>query len=104
MNVNDLTAVFAKRFLGLKPTRDRFLRPNGSWLPKWRFSPFASVEDALLVVDHAASEFKLSRVQGGLFTAEVRIGGRTGKAAGADKARTISCAIADAIGLEITEP
>ena len=46
------------------------------------------------------AEFTLSRANGGSFCAEVRIGGRTGKATGDDIARTISLAIADAIGSE----
>ena len=59
LNLDDLTALFAKRFLGLKPTRDRFMRPDGSWMPRWRFAPFICLEDALLLLERAASEFRL---------------------------------------------
>lgn len=99
MTLDDLAAVLAKRFLGLRPTRDRFMKPDGSWMPRWRFAPFSRLEDAFLLLDRAASEFTLSKVDGGTFTAEVRIGGRTGRAGGDNKAQTISLAIANAVGM-----
>jgi hypothetical protein len=103
MNVYDVTALFATEFLGLKPTRDRFMKPDGSWMPKWRFAPFTCLEDAFLLLEQSASEFKLSKVEGGTFSVEVRIGGRAGNASGQNKARTISLAIVNAIGLEAPE-
>src|SRR4051794_324769 len=98
MNLDHITALLAKRFLDLRPTRDRFLKPDGSWMPRWRFAPFSCLNDAFLLLDRAEGEFKLSSITGGKFTAEVRIGGSAGLASGDNKAWTISCAIADAIG------
>jgi hypothetical protein len=100
MHSDHLTTVFATRFLGLKASRDRFLKPDGGWIPRWRFAPFTSLEDAFLVLDRAATEFKLSMHRGRTFSAEVRIDGRIGKAVGNNKARAISIAIASAMGLK----
>jgi hypothetical protein len=99
MNLDDLTALFAKRFLGLKPTRDRFLRPDGSWMPRWRFAPFTCLDDAFVLLDRASDGYTLTNA-GGVFTAEVRVGTRTGKATGKPKAKTITLAIAQAFGIE----
>src|SRR4051812_13483243 len=101
MSLDELTALFAKKFLGLKPTRDRFMKPDGSWMPRWRFAPFTCLEDAFSLLDRVSDAYKLTAASG-IFTAEVRVGDRTGRAAGASKSNTITMAIARAIGLEIT--
>ena len=99
MNIDRVTALYANRFLGMKSTGDRFIKPGGGWMPRWRFAPFTCVEDAFVLLDRAASEYTVKKIAGKTFSVEVRIAGRVGKAVGADKARTISIAVANALGL-----
>jgi hypothetical protein len=77
------------------------MKPDGSWMPRWRFAPFTCLEDAFLLLERAASDYKLSKT-GGTFSVEVRIGSRIGAAKGADMAHTISLSVASAIGLEMS--
>jgi len=98
-----LTNELACRVMGWRVTPDRFITSGRSWLPKWRFSPLLRLEDALQLLDHAASDYRLSTVDGHRFTAEVRVGGRRGKASGKSRPRTITMAIANAVGLEFLE-
>jgi hypothetical protein len=55
-----------------------------------------------LTLDRAAEGYTL-RAAGDTFTAEVRVSSRTGKASGDLKAKTITLAIARALGLEAHE-
>jgi hypothetical protein len=45
--------------------------------------------------------YKLECVPGGSFSVEVKIGGRVGRASGEPNARTITLALARALGLEV---
>jgi hypothetical protein len=93
------TAFLAERIMGWKAGPDRFVKSGRTWIPRNRFRPLARLEDAFLLLCHAASNYRLTSVDG-LFTAEVQIGARTGKATGEPKARTISLAIGQALGIE----
>jgi hypothetical protein len=95
-----LTAQLAERVMGWKAAPDRFMKPGRSWIPRWRFRPFEELEDAFQLLDRAADRFSLTSDSSKIFTAEVQIRGRYHKASGACKARTISMAIALALGLE----
>jgi hypothetical protein len=97
----ELTAGLAKEVMGWKVAPDRFIKPGRSWVPRWRFAPLKRLEDAFEVLDRAKSDYKLTVIDGGSFTAEVRVGGRIGKTSGEPKARTITIALAHALGLEV---
>lgn len=102
--VNDdrLTDELARRVLGWRVSPGRFLTSGRSWEPRYRFEPLKQLEHAFRLLDRAATAYTLTVGKGGdIFTAEVTVEGRTGKATGPAKARTITLALAAAIGLEI---
>lgn len=89
----------AARLLGWKAAPDRFLKSGRGWIPKWRFTPFTRLEDAFSLLDRTGGTYILSVGSNGVFTAEVRVGERIGKAIGEPKARSITLAISRALGL-----
>jgi hypothetical protein len=95
-----LTNELAARIMGWKPAPDRFVKSGRSWIPKWRFRPLAELADAFQLLDRAAHHYTLS-MDGGTFTAEIRVGSGRGTASGELKARTITLAVARALGLEV---
>jgi len=95
-----LTVKLAVDVLGWKTAPGRFIKPGRSWTPSWRFAPLENIAQAFDLLDAGAAAYKLSGDTDGLFTAEVRIGNRVGKASGAQKARVICVAIARAIGAD----
>jgi hypothetical protein len=99
MTDDRLTDLLATRVLGWKPAPDRFLKPDRGWTPRWQFAPFKRIEDAFLLLDRAG-DYTL-RCVAGVYTVQVRVGNCTGKAAGDEKARTITLAVAEALGLEL---
>jgi hypothetical protein len=100
INEDELTAQLAERVMGWRAVPDRFIKPRRSWLPRWRFQPFEEIEDAFQLLDHAVDRFRLTSDSHKIFTAEVHIGGRSRKASGVHRAKTISTAIALALGIE----
>jgi len=101
MTDDRLTAILAERIMGWKACPDRFLKSSRSWIPRRRFRPFEELEDAFRLLDQAKGCFRFTRDRRNAFTADVQIGGRRGKAAGALGPRTITTAIALALGLEV---
>jgi hypothetical protein len=99
--VNDdrLTDQLALRVMGWKVAPDRFVNSGRSWIPRWRFRPLEELADAFQLLDCAADHYVLKR-DGRSFTAEIRTGSRRGTASGELKARTITLAVARALGLE----
>ncbi len=95
-----LTGELASRVMGWKPSADRFLKSGRGWIPRWRFRPLEELPDALRLLDAAAQRYTLSS-DGRIFTADVEVNSRRGKASGAHKARTITAAVARALGLEV---
>lgn len=93
------TAALVERILDWKAGPDRFIKSERSWIPRNRFRPLTRLEDAFLLLVHAASNYSLTSADGS-FTAKVQIGSRTGKATGEPKARTICLAIGQALGIE----
>jgi hypothetical protein len=87
--------------MGWRAAPDRFIKSGRSWLPKWRFAPLSRLDDAFQLLDRFASTFKLERTSEDTFAVEVRSSGRIGKASGEPKARAITLAIAQALGLEV---
>ena len=95
-----LTEILASRVMGWKPVADRFLKSGREWIPKWRFAPLNRLEDAFHVVDRAADRYILTN-DSQVFTAEVHVGARIGRASGKSRARTITLAVAQALGLGV---
>ena len=87
--------------MGFRLAPGRFIRSGrGAGLPRWRFAPLTSWDTPFnLRLDRAQCDYKLTSVNG-TFTAEVRVGGHTGKASGEAQSRTIVLALARALGLE----
>jgi hypothetical protein len=94
-----LTALLAEKVMKWKVCPDRFIKPSRSWIPKWRFEPLARLEDAFLLLDKAGGTYSLSFDAAGTFTAEIRIGQHIGKSSGEPKARAITLAISQALGI-----
>jgi hypothetical protein len=103
MNDDRLTEKLAAQILGWKATPDRFIKADRAWTPIWRFAPLTNLEDAFDLLDASDSAYTLATIAGGSFEAEVRLGGRIGKASGEPKARTITIALARALGLELPD-
>jgi hypothetical protein len=103
MTGEHLTAILAQRVMGWDVGPERFQTGGRSWRSRWRFQPLTRLEDAFELLDHAKSDYKLANDGSGTFTAEVQVRGRTGKASGQRKARTITLALAQALGLEVPQ-
>ena len=87
--------------MGWRAAPDRYLKSGRSWIPRSRFQPLKDIRDALRVLDAVTSDYSLVATPGGVFTVEVRLGGRVGKAFGGPKARAISLAVARAMALDL---
>lgn len=101
MSDQKLTAYLAERVMRWKVAPDRFIKSGRSWIPSWRFRPLHELADAFQLLDRAADVFSLTRTAQKVFIAEVTVGVRHGKASGAQIARTITTALARALGLEV---
>ena len=100
MTAEALTAELAQKVMGWNVAPDRFLIGNRSWIPRWRFQPLERLEDAFRLLDKAEPEhYSMGLDSSGCFCAEVRIGGRLGKARDNSKPRAITLAVARAMGL-----
>ena len=95
-----LTEDLARLVMGWRSTANRFLKPGRGWLPKWRFAPLERLEDAFQLL-RAANRYVLSCNPNHIFTAEIWIGRRTGKASDEHEARAIAIAAGRALGLEV---
>jgi hypothetical protein len=85
--------------LGWKPGRDRYVRSGREWIPKWRFSPFTSLEDAFQLLDQVADRFTVTKRSGTSVTAEVEVDGTTAHAAAESAPCAITMAVVHALGL-----
>lgn len=102
MSEESLTAALAERVMGWGIGPGRFLMENRSWMPRWRFQPTTNLIDAFRLLEQAApQEFTICGGNDGNIYVEVRIGGTTAKAEGTSKPRTITSAIARALGIEV---
>jgi hypothetical protein len=100
MTNEHLTALLAEKVMGWKVRPDRFIKSGRSWIPRWRFEPLKRLEDAFTLLDTVGGIYRLSVHSEGVFTAEVRIGERIGKARGEPKPRAITLAVSRALGIE----
>ncbi|MGO9239514.1 MAG: hypothetical protein ACLQBJ_01795 [Bryobacteraceae bacterium] len=105
MTTDALTSVLAQQVLGWSAAPDRFLMGNRRWIPRWRFAPLTSLEDAFRLLDAAQpEEFALSGSGNGEFWVQVRLPGGCGEARDTSKPRAIAYAVARALGIELEEP
>ncbi|SRR6266481_345284 len=104
MTAETLTALLAERVMKWSTAPDRFLMGKRRWIPRWRFQPLTSLEDAFRLLESAASSYTLYGSSDATFTAEVCAAGRTGSASGQSKATTITVAVARAIGIQVDLP
>jgi hypothetical protein len=98
----ELTNALVLQIMGWKCAPGRFIKPNRGWTPQWKFQPLKKPEHALELLDKAAPQ--LFTMEGDVkkgFHVKVRIAGVTGEARGQSKAKTISYAIARAIGITV---
>jgi hypothetical protein len=98
---NRLTDQLVAEVLGWRTAPGRFLKADRSWAPRHRFAPLTRLDDAFQLVDRVATACKLTMIKGTGFAAEVQVGTCVGKATGEPKARTLTTALARALGLEV---
>jgi hypothetical protein len=103
INDDRLVEKLAFTLFGWKAVSGRYLKPNRSWSPCWKFQPMNNVDDAFKLLDTGGAQYSLSVGADGTFTAEVEVAGRIGKASCSPKARAICLALAQALGLVIDE-
>lgn len=101
MNDDRLTERLVAQVLGWKVAPGRFIKSDRAWTPSWKFAPLKNLAHAFELLDNAASSYRVAKNVAGNFEAQVRLGRRTGKASGQSKARTITMALARALGLEL---
>jgi len=97
-----LTDELAVRVMGWRRAPDRFIKSNRSWIPCWRFQPFAEVASAFELLDRATNRYTIT-CKRGAFSVEVRAGRCLGRASGDCLARTIALAVAQTVGLEVQQ-
>lgn len=95
-----VTAQLAERFLGWRTACGRFLKPDGGWIPEWRFRPFESAAHALELLNHA-DQYQIVRDADRSYTVRVRVGRHLGTAVGPELANTVSVAAARAVGIQV---
>ena len=101
MTDDRLTDELVSQVLGWRLAPGRFIKARRSWIARWRFAPLERLDDAFELLDRASRDYTLTSIEGA-FTAEVRVGDRIGSASGGPKARTITLAVARALGIELS--
>lgn len=96
-----LTDRLAQQLLGWEVARDRFLRGNRSWLPRWRFDPLRRLDDAFRLLYAAAPSQYVIRFTNDQFRVTIRLRGATGKASDDTLPRAIVLALAQALKVEV---
>jgi hypothetical protein len=95
-----LTDELAARVFGWRLAPGRYIKAGRSWIPRSRFQPLADLKDAFRLLDAASKDYCLLAKPDGFFTAEIKMGGRIGKASGKSPSRTITFAVALALGID----
>ena len=93
----------ASRVMGWRVASGRFVKPSRSWIPKWRFAPLERLEDAFRLLEASRATYTLSVDKHGVFSAKVCVDKRLGRTSGEPKARTITLALARAVGIEVDQ-
>ena len=95
-----LTDELATRVLCWRPAPDRYLTSGRRWIARSRFQPLTDIRDAYRLLDAVKSDYSLLTIRGNNVDVEIGLGERVGRAAGENKARTITLAIARLLGIE----
>ena len=101
MNDERLVDELACRVFGWRAAPGRYVKGGRSWTPRHRFAPLLRLDDAFQLVDRVATSCNLIVAKGGPVFVEVQLGARVGNASGKSKARTVTIALARALGLEV---
>ncbi len=100
MTNEQLTIILAQRVMGWRVGPDRFMTGNRGWMTRWRFQPTEKLVDALRLLEEAApEEYSMSIDGNGNFKVRIQVAGATGEAHGRSQPRSITYAIARALGL-----
>ena len=99
MSDHELTSQLAERVLGWKAMRTRFVRPNNTWTPRWKFAPLEKGSHAMYLLEHSGAESYTISKHHGRYTTHVTLRGKVGAAEGELRSRTIAIAVALAAGL-----
>ena len=95
-----LTDKLVTLVMGWRLAPGRYIQTGRGWSPRSRFRPLVELRDAFRLLTTASDDYCLVAKPGGVFTAEVRLAGRTGKASGESPSRTITMALARALQIE----
>lgn len=97
-----MTGELARRVMGWRTSPGRFIKANRSWTPTWKFQPLKKLEHAMNLLERAAPQyFALEGDDKTEFRVKIQIAGVIGEARGQSKPRTITYAIARAIGITV---
>ena len=103
MSWDQFTALLANRVMGWRVGPARILIQGRGWISRWRFQPLTRLEDALRMLEKAATTYTLTLTADGTFVAHIQVETRTGSASGESKAATITIAVARAMGIEVPD-
>jgi hypothetical protein len=98
-----LTDELACLVMRWKVAPGRFIKAGRIWIPRWRFQPLKCLEDAFQLLKMARAALVLRSAGDGNFSAQVRVGSRTGRASSGSGAASITMAIARAVGLDLPD-
>jgi hypothetical protein len=98
-----LTDELASRVLGWRLAPGRYIKANRGWTPRSKFRPLLDLRDAFRLLEAASDDYRLFALPGHLFSAHVRLAGRTGSASGHKTARTVTIALARALGVHVSD-
>ena len=102
MTSDRLTGILAEKVMRWRLCPERFLLDGRQWKPRWHFQPFERTADALKLLEAARPDhYNISGTDGSGFAVEVRISGVIGRASSSSQARSITLAIARALGIEV---
>jgi len=101
VTADQLTGILAERIMGWRVRPDRFLMGKRRWQPRWRFRPMERLEDAFELLEKAAPQSYAMEDDGSGFCVRVRIGDTSGQAHDVSKARAVTLALAQALGIEV---
>jgi len=102
MNDARLTEELASTILGWRTTPTKYLKEGRSWIPKSRFQPLKNDRDASRLLDAMAIPYTLLITHSRGFTVELKCTDGTWTAAANSRARAITLAIAQQVGIDVS--
>jgi hypothetical protein len=100
MSDEQLTTELAVRAMHWRLAAGRYLKPEGGWTSRSGFRPFKDIKDAFRALDAVTSDYSIIATPGEGIAVTVQVSGRIGRASGKPRARTISSALAMALGID----